>query len=96
MEVGKPKEGETFLVSAAAGATGSLAGQIAKKAGCKVIGLAGSEEKCNWLVNDLGFDHAINYKTDDLDESLKNLCPDGVDIYFDNVAGDILDTVRKT
>ena len=95
MEVGKPKEGETFLVSAAAGATGSLAGQIAKKAGCKVIGLAGSEEKCNWLVNDLGFDHAINYKTDDLDESLKSLCPDGVDIYFDNVAGDILDTVLQ-
>ena len=69
--------------------------KILKKAGCKVIGLAGSEEKCNWLVNDLGFDHAINYKTDDLDESLKNLCPDGVDIYFDNVAGDILDTVLQ-
>ena len=61
MEVGKPKEGEIFLVSAAAGATGSLAGQIAK-AGCKVIGLAGSKEKCDWLVNDLGFDHAINIK----------------------------------
>ena len=61
MEVGKPKEGETFLVSAAAGATGSLAGQIAKKAGCKVVGLAGSQEKCDWLVNDLGFDNAINY-----------------------------------
>ena len=95
MEVGKPKEGEIFLVSAAAGATGSLAGQIAKKAGCKVIGLAGSKEKCDWLVNDLGFDNAINYKTDDLDKSLKDLCPEGVDIYFDNVAGDILNTVLQ-
>ena len=75
MEVGKPKKGEIFLVSAAAGATGSLAGQIAKKAGCKVIGLAGSQEKCDWLVNDLGFDHAINYKTSDLDTSLKKNMP---------------------
>ena len=68
---------------------------FAKKAGCKVIGLAGSKEKCDWLVNDLGFDHAINYKTDDLDKSLKDLCPEGVDIYFDNVAGDILNTVLQ-
>ena len=95
MEVGKPKKGEIFLVSAAAGATGSLAGQIAKKAGCKVIGLAGSQEKCDWLVNDLGFDHAINYKTSDLDTSLKKICPEGIDIYFDNVAGDILDIVLQ-
>ena len=71
MEVGKPKPGENFLVSAAAGATGSLAGQIAKKAGCRVIGLAGSDEKCEWLTKDLGFDIAINYKTENLDEALK-------------------------
>lgn len=95
MEVGKPKKGENFLVSAAAGATGSLAGQIAKKAGCRVIGLAGSQEKCEWLVNDLGFDVAINYKIEDLDSALKKHCPDGIDIYFDNVAGDILDTVMQ-
>ena len=95
MEVGKPKEGETFLVSAAAGATGSLAGQIAKKAGCKVVGLAGSQEKCDWLVNDLGFDSAINYKTEDLDAALKDVCPNGIDIYFDNVAGDILNVVLQ-
>ena len=95
MEVGKPKPGENFLVSAAAGATGSLAGQIAKKAGCRVIGLAGSREKCDWLTNDLGFDVAINYKEDNLDESLKKHCPEGIDIYFDNVAGDILDTVMQ-
>ena len=95
MEVGKPKEGETFLVSAAAGATGSLAGQIAKKAGCKVVGLAGSQEKCDWLVNDLGFDNAINYKTEDLDSALKDACPNGIDIYFDNVAGDILNVVLQ-
>lgn len=95
IEVGKPKEGEVFLVSAAAGATGSLAGQIAKKCGCRVIGLTGSKEKCEWLVNDLNFDYAINYKEDDLDSSLKRLCPNGIDIYFDNVAGDILNTVLK-
>lgn len=95
MEVGKPKEGETFLVSAAAGATGSLAGQIAKKAGCKVVGLVGSQEKCDWLVNDLGFDNAINYKTEDLDAALKDVCPNGIDIYFDNVAGDILNVVLQ-
>ena len=95
MEVGKPKPGENFLVSAAAGATGSLAGQIAKKAGCRVIGLAGSDEKCEWLTKDLGFDIAINYKTENLDEALKKHCPDGVDIYFDNVAGDILDIVMQ-
>jgi NADPH-dependent curcumin reductase CurA len=93
MEVGKPKPGENFLVSAAAGATGSLAGQIAKKAGCRVIGLAGSQEKCDWLVDDLGFDVAINYKEENLDSALKKHCPDGIDIYFDNVAGDVLNTV---
>jgi hypothetical protein len=93
MEVGKPKPAENFLVSAAAGATGSLAGQIAKKAGCRVIGLAGSKEKCDWLVDDLGFDVAINYKEENLDSALKKYCPEGIDIYFDNVAGDVLNTV---
>ena len=95
MEVGKPKKGETFLVSAAAGATGSLAGQIAKKAGCRVIGLAGGKEKCSWLTDELGFDVAIDYKEENLDEALTHYCPEGVDIYFDNVAGPILDTILK-
>lgn len=95
MEVGRPKKGETFLVSAAAGATGSLAGQIAKKAGCRVIGLTGGKEKCSWLTDELGFDVAIDYKEENLDKALTQYCPEGVDIYFDNVAGPILDTVLQ-
>lgn len=89
--IGKPKAGETVFVSGAAGATGSSAGQLAKIAGCRVIGTAGSDEKCDWLVNELGFDAAINYKTEDVDAKVKEHCPEGVDIYWDNVGGEILD-----
>jgi len=91
LEVGGPKEGETLLVSAAAGAVGSLVGQIGKLKGCRVVGIAGSDEKCDWIVRDLGFDAAINYKSQDVAEALKETCPNGVDIYFDNVGGAILD-----
>jgi NADPH-dependent curcumin reductase CurA len=88
--VGRPKEGETVLVSAAAGATGSLAGQIAKIKGCRVVGIAGSDEKCRHVVEDLGFDACINYKNDGFREALKEACPNRIDIYFDNVGGWIL------
>lgn len=93
MDIGKPKEGETLVVSAAAGAVGSLVGQIGKLKGCRVIGIAGSDEKCNWIRNELGFDAAINYKTDSVRDRIEELCPDGVDIYFDNVGGEILDVI---
>lgn len=92
LEIGKPKPGETVLVSAAAGAVGSLAGQIARIQGCRVVGIAGSDEKCRWIVDDLGFDAAINYKTcGDITRAINDACPEGVDIYFDNVCGEILD-----
>ena len=91
LDIGKPKEGETVVVSAAAGAVGSIVCQIAKIKGCKVVGIAGSDEKCKWLKDDLGVDHVINYKKENILESLKNSCPDGIDIYFDNVGGETLD-----
>jgi len=92
LEVGKPKPGETVLVSAAAGAVGSLVGQIAKIKGCRAVGIAGSDEKCRWIVEDLGFDAAINYRTEtDMVASIARACPQGVDVYFDNVGGEILD-----
>ncbi|MEH6386837.1 NADP-dependent oxidoreductase [Pseudomonas profundi] len=92
LEVGKPKPGETVLVSAAAGAVGSLVGQIAKIKGCRAVGIAGSDEKCSWIVEELGFDAAINYRTDpDMVASIGRACPEGVDVYFDNVGGEILD-----
>lgn len=91
----EPKPGETVVVSAAAGAVGSAVGQIAKIKGCRAVGLAGSAEKCRWILDELGFDAAINYKSDDVGLALKRACPDGVDIYFDNVGGDILDAVLK-
>jgi NADPH-dependent curcumin reductase CurA len=92
LEVGRPREGETVLVSAAAGAVGSVAGQIAKMQGCRVAGMAGSDDKCAWLTDELGFDAAINYKTcGDYVEAIGAACPQGVDVYFDNVGGEILD-----
>ncbi len=93
LEVGKPKAGETLVVSTAAGAVGSLVGQIGKIKGCRVVGTAGTDEKCGWLVDDLGFDAAVNYKTQPLRPSLKKNCPDGIDVYFENVGGEILDAV---
>jgi NADPH-dependent curcumin reductase CurA len=91
LDVGRPVEGETVLVSGAAGATGSVAGQIAKIKGCRVVGIAGSDEKCAWLVDDLGFDAAINYRTADVASAIRAACPAGVDVFFDNVGGDILE-----
>jgi NADPH-dependent curcumin reductase CurA len=93
LEVGEVKEGETVVVSAAAGATGSLAVQMAKLQGARVIGIAGSDEKCAWLVGDLGIDGAINHRTDDIPARLKELCPKRVDVFFDNVGGPVLDNV---
>lgn len=91
LNVGLPKEGETVLVSGAAGAVGSVVGQIAKIKGCRVVGIAGGAEKCRHIVEDLGFDAAIDYKNDDMRAKLKEHCPKGIDIYFDNVGGEILD-----
>ena len=93
LEIGKPKPGEALVVSAAAGAVGSLVGQIGKIEGCRVVGIAGTDEKCHWITKELGFDAAINYKTESISERLKTHCPDGIDVYFDNVGGEILDTV---
>ncbi len=92
-DIGRPQEGETVVVSGAAGATGSVAGQIAKILGCRVVGIAGTEAKCAWLTDDLGFDAAIDYKREDVAERLRESCPKGVDVFFDNVGGPILDAV---
>lgn len=88
---GKIKSGEIVLVSAAAGAVGSLVGQIAKIKGCKVIGVAGGKEKCKYVKEQLGFDEVIDYKNDNIYSALKKYCPEGIDVYFDNVGGEILD-----
>lgn len=95
LDVGQPQTGETVLVSAAAGAVGSVVGQIAKIKGCRVVGIAGGPEKCAYLTDTLGFDAAIDYKDESLSlrSALKTTCPDGVDVYFDNVGGKMLDTV---
>jgi NADPH-dependent curcumin reductase CurA len=93
LDIGKPKAGETLVVSAAAGAVGSLVGQIGKIKGCRVVGIAGTAEKCHWITEELGFDAAINYKTEPVYERLQTHCPDGIDVYFDNVGGEILDVV---
>lgn len=93
LDVGKPKAGETVVVSGAAGAVGAVVGQIAKIKGARVIGIAGGADKCRYLVDELGFDGAIDYKTENVMEALKAQCPNGVDVYFDNVGGDILDAV---
>jgi NADPH-dependent curcumin reductase CurA len=93
LDVGKPKAGETVVVSAAAGAVGSIVGQIAKLKGCRVVGLAGSNEKCRHVVDHLGFDACINYKTENVLEALRRECPNGIDVDFENVGGEILDAV---
>lgn len=92
LDIGQPKAGETVLVSGAAGAVGSLVGQIAKIKGCRAVGIAGGEMKCNYLLDELGFDGAIDYKGEELYPAIKRECPDGIDVYFDNVGGKILDT----
>jgi NADPH-dependent curcumin reductase len=91
LEVGQPVAGETVVVSGAAGATGSVVAQIAKIKGCRAIGVAGGPEKCRWLTEELGLDAAIDYKAERVNARLKELCPDGIDVFFDNVGGDILD-----
>jgi NADPH-dependent curcumin reductase CurA len=93
MKVGKPVAGDTLVISGAAGATGSLVGQIGKIAGCRVIGIAGGPEKCAWLVDELGFDAAIDYRNEKVRARLREVAPGGVDIFFDNVGGTILDDV---
>ncbi|WP_028694887.1 NADP-dependent oxidoreductase [Pseudomonas cremoricolorata] len=93
LEVGQPKAGDTVVISGAAGAVGSIAGQIAKLKGCRVVGIAGGAQKCQYLKDELGFDGVIDYKAEDVLEGLKRECPKGVDVYFDNVGGDILDAV---
>jgi NADPH-dependent curcumin reductase CurA len=91
LDIGKPVAGETVLVSGAAGATGSVVGQIARIKGCRVVGIAGSDEKCAWLIDELGFDAAINYRTENVSAAIRAACPNGVDVFFDNVGGDILE-----
>jgi NADPH-dependent curcumin reductase CurA len=93
LEIGKPKAGETVVVSGAAGAVGQVVGQIAKIKGCRVVGIAGGKDKCAHVVKDLGFDACIDYKSEDVKKALKEHCPKGVDVYFDNVGGEILDIV---
>jgi len=96
LDVGKPKPGETVVVSAASGAVGAVVGQIAKIGGCRVVGIVGSEEKAAYIRDELGFDAAVNYRaTDDLSNALKQACPAGVDVYFENVGGEILDAVLR-
>jgi NADPH-dependent curcumin reductase CurA len=91
LDVGRPEPGQTVVVSGAAGSVGSIAGQIARIKGCRAIGIAGGEEKCRWLVEDLGFDAAIDYKAGDLRKQLKAQAPNGIDVFFDNVGGDALE-----
>ncbi len=96
LRVGKPEAGDTVVVSGAAGAVGSMVGQIAKISGCRTIGIAGGPEKCAWLVNDVGYDAAIDYKNENIKARLKDLCPGGVNVFFDNVGGAALnDTLAR-
>jgi NADPH-dependent curcumin reductase CurA len=92
LEVGQPKPGETVLVSAAAGGVGSIVGQIARIKGMRAVGLTGTDEKCTWLTDKLGYDAAVNYKTADLRVALDEACPEGIDVFFDSVGGEILNT----
>ncbi|HEX7440441.1 MAG TPA: NADP-dependent oxidoreductase [Caldimonas sp.] len=93
LDIGQPKPGETVVVSGAAGAVGQTVGQIAKVKGCRVVGIAGGSAKCEWVVHELGFDACVDYKGGSVKDGLKAHCPKGVDIYFDNVGGEILDAV---
>jgi NADPH-dependent curcumin reductase len=93
LDTGLPKAGETVVVSGAAGAVGSVVGQIAKIKGCRVVGIAGGADKCQYVTEELGFDACVDYKAGDLRSQLKAACPEGIDVYFDNVGGEILDTV---
>jgi NADPH-dependent curcumin reductase CurA len=90
LDVGRPRPGETVLVSTAAGAVGSIAGQIAKIAGCRVVGTTSTAEKCAWIVDELGFDAAVNYNSPNLLQEMRKACPAGIDVYFDNTGGDVL------
>jgi NADPH-dependent curcumin reductase CurA len=94
-EIGKPQKGETVVVSAAAGAVGQVVGQIAKIKGCRVVGVAGAPDKCEHVVKEYGFDACVNYKDDDFFEQLKKACPNGVDVYFENVGGKVFDAVMR-
>jgi len=91
LEIGRPEAGETVVVSAAAGATGSVVGQIARLKGCRTVGIAGGPDKCRWLVEEARFDAAVDYRNEDVEARLLELCPRGIDVYFDNVGGEILD-----
>ncbi|WP_033542251.1 NADP-dependent oxidoreductase [Planococcus sp. CAU13] len=93
LDIGKPQEGETVVVSGAAGAVGSVVGQIAKLKGARAVGIAGSQEKIDYLINELGYDAAVNYKSESFKEDFKGVVPDGVDVYFDNVGGEVSDAV---
>jgi len=93
LKIGQPEAGDTVVVSGAAGAVGSLTGQIAKLSGCRVIGTAGGQQKCDWLVNELGYDAAIDYKNENVKARLKELCFGGVNVFFDNVGGPVLNDV---
>lgn len=95
LDIGKPQSGETVVVSGAAGAVGSIVGQIAKLKGARAVGIAGSQDKIDYLINELGFDAAVNYKADSFKEDLKNALSDGVDVYFDNVGGEVSDAVMS-
>ncbi len=94
-DIGQPKPGETVVVSAASGAVGSVVGQLAKSAGCRAVGIAGGAQKCAHVVNELGFDACVDYKAGNLYRDLKEACPDGVDVYFENVGGETLDTLLR-
>jgi NADPH-dependent curcumin reductase CurA len=95
LDVGKPEAGETLVVSGAAGGVGSIVGQIGKIVGCHVVGIAGTKEKCSWVVDELGFDACIDYRTENVADALRTTCPNGIDVYFDNVGGDILDAALQ-
>ena len=91
LDVGRPRPGETVLVSGAAGAVGSIAGQIAKIAGCRVVGTTGGADKCRWIVDELGFDAAVDYKAGNVAADIRKACPGGIDVYFDNTGGEVLE-----